>query len=82
MSWTSGVFIIQKSRSRKQRDESPCGARAATKASVYGYQITSWSVRVSIWLTKSRYDLLVCSIQESCKQENELDRRIALLSDS
>jgi hypothetical protein len=40
----------------------------ATKASVYSYQTTSWSVRVSIWLTKSRYDLLVCSVQESCKQ--------------
>jgi hypothetical protein len=74
MSWMSGVFVIRKSRFRKHRDERPCGARAATKASVYDCQITSRLVRVSIWSTKSRYDLLVCSVQESCKHENELAR--------
>jgi hypothetical protein len=58
----------------KQRDERPYDARAVTKASVYGCQITSQLVRVSIWPTKSRYDLLVCSVQESCKQENVLAR--------
>jgi hypothetical protein len=68
--------------SRKHRDERPCSARAATKASVNGCQITSWSMWLSIWPTKSRYDLLVCSVQDSCKQENKLDQRIALLSDS
>jgi hypothetical protein len=65
MSWTSGVFVIQKSRSRKNRDERPCGAHAATKASVDDYQITSRFVRLSIWPIQSRYDLLVGSVQES-----------------
>jgi hypothetical protein len=27
MSWTSDVFIIQKSRARKHRDKRPCGAK-------------------------------------------------------
>jgi hypothetical protein len=59
---------------KKRRDERPYDARVATKASVYGCQITSQLVMVSIWPTKSRYDLLVCSVQESCKQENVLAR--------
>jgi hypothetical protein len=36
MSWTSGVFVIQKSQSRKHRDKRPCGARVATKVLVNG----------------------------------------------
>jgi hypothetical protein len=68
---SSRVFVIQKSRSRKHRDERPYGARVATKASVNGCQITSMSMRLSIYPTKSRYDLLFYSVQESCKQENK-----------
>jgi hypothetical protein len=34
MSWTSDVFVIQKSRSRKHRDDRPYSARATTKVSV------------------------------------------------
>jgi hypothetical protein len=45
-----------------------------TKPSVNGCQITSQSMRLLIWPTKSRYDLLVCSVQESYKQENKLAR--------
>jgi hypothetical protein len=72
MLWTSGVFVIQKSQSQKHMDEKPCGAHMTTKASVNDCEITSLFVRLSIWLTKLRYDLLVRCVQESCKQEKKL----------
>jgi hypothetical protein len=71
MSKTSRRLVIQYAWSREHRDESPCGARAATMAGAYDVHRTWASTIWSIWPTKSLYAFFGCSPAQTCCKEQE-----------